>query len=71
MTGDGTPEISDFKLFTTYQIGEIIGVTANTVRRYIAIGAIRASKSPHAGGHYRISGKSLKQFIAECERREV
>lgn len=46
--------------FTTGQVGRLVGVSDDTIVRYIRQGCIRATKTP--GGRFRIARKDLLAF---------
>jgi excisionase family DNA binding protein len=48
---------------TTGQAARHLSVCANTVKRWIATGALRAYTTP--GGHWRIPGDAFASFLSE------
>lgn len=49
--------------YTTSQVAELVGVTADTVRRWCDDGKLRSTR--RAGGHRTIAGKELARFLTE------
>lgn len=53
-------EVEGINLYTIPEAAELLGVTAQTVRRYIKEGALKAQR---VGRPYLISGEALKRFV--------
>lgn len=51
--------IGDDDVFSTSQVGELLGKDPETVRRWCRTGKVQTL----GPGHYRISGQDLKRFI--------
>lgn len=62
--GEALPEIiemiDDDMILTPKDVSELIGKSAETVRRWCRSGKLQTLGGP---GHFRISGKALKRFI--------
>jgi molybdopterin-binding protein len=55
--------------FTVGQAAEILGVSADTVRRWVDGGLLTASRTP--GGRRRVDGEALAQFSVERAARPM
>jgi excisionase family DNA binding protein len=53
-------EVEGVTLYTIPEAAKVLGVTAQTVRRYIKEGVLKAQR---VGRPYLISGESLKRFV--------
>lgn len=51
----------DREYLTTYRAGRVLGVTAQTVRRWIRAGALRAKRH---GRNYLVPRQAIDNFIA-------
>jgi molybdopterin-binding protein len=49
--------------YTPTQVGELLGVSADTVRRWCDEGRLAASRS--SGGHRQVSGRELARYLSE------
>ena len=49
--------------YTPTQVGELVGVSPDTVRRWCDEGRLKATRS--AGGHRQIAGRELARFLTE------
>jgi len=54
-------EQSSGRVLTTAEAAEYLGVSARTLRRYIAMGLLSPGRLP--GGHYRVSKESLTDLF--------
>ena len=67
ITSIGATRIRDCELFSTYGAAELFHCSAATVRRWIKLGMLKASRPDFAGGRYKITGKAIRQFIESME----
>jgi molybdopterin-binding protein len=51
--------------YTPTQVGELVGVSPDTVRRWCDEGRLKASRS--AGGHRQVSGRELARYLSDQE----
>jgi molybdopterin-binding protein len=55
--------VGEMPTYTAGEAAELLGVSADTVRRWIDGGQLSATKS--AGGHRRVDGQALARFATE------
>jgi molybdopterin-binding protein len=51
--------------YTPTQVGELLGVSPDTVRRWCDEGRLKATRS--AGGHRQVSGRELARYLGDQE----
>ena len=49
--------------YTPTQVGDLLGVSPDTVRRWCDEGRLKASRTP--GGHRQINGRELARYLTE------
>jgi len=65
-TGSGPSYDAAMTTFRPAQVAELLGVSADTIRRWCDEGRLRTTKT--AGGHRLIDGKDLARYLSEQER---
>jgi len=59
--------IDESRLYRTGEVGELVGVTRQTVLSWVKRGWVKAIR---VGKHYRIAGSELKRFLNEGTEKE-
>lgn len=58
-------EVLGIKLYTLKEVGELLGVQAQTVSKYVAEGKIKARV---IGGYKYVSEEGLKDFLLSADK---
>ena len=60
MENNNLEELKKYKLYTAKEIESVLGVSAQSIKRYIKAGKLHAIK---VGGKWRVSEEDLKEFL--------